>query len=171
MLGALVALSGLLAVRLQVCGIYYHAAFGKLQGTEWADGTAMYYWLSNPTFGATPFIGRLLRPVLGSSVLLAGLTWGTIVAELFLFMGLLATHRARRFLLWLGVTLHLGILVFMGLFSFSVTMFGALVLYLRPSREPFDFSALWRFVQHQIWARRRNRSSRGPSVEAQAAAE
>jgi antimicrobial peptide system SdpB family protein len=144
MLGALIGLSALLAIRIQVCGIYFHAAIGKLQGTEWADGTALYYWLSNPTFGATPFWARLLRPVLSSPTLLAGLTWGTIVAEFLLFMGLLATHRARRVLLLLGVSLHLGILIFMGLFSFSVTMFGALVLYLRPSSAPFNFTVLRR---------------------------
>jgi antimicrobial peptide system SdpB family protein len=137
---ALIALAALLVVRLQVCGIYFHAAFGKLQGTEWADGTAMYYWLSNPTFGATRFLSSVLRPILSNSALLASVTWGTIIVELFLFMGLAATRSVKRVLLVLGISLHLGVLIFMGLVSFSLTMFGALVLYLRPSDEPFAFS-------------------------------
>ncbi len=139
-LATIVALSALLMVRIQVSGIYFHAAFGKLQGTEWEDGTAMYYWLSNPVFGATHFWADLLRPVLRSPALLAGITWGTIIVELLLFMGLLATRPARRVLLWLGIGLHLGVLLFMGLFSFSVTMFGALILYLQPTDTPFGFA-------------------------------
>jgi antimicrobial peptide system SdpB family protein len=144
-LRALVALSALLVTRIQVCGMYFHAGFGKMEGAEWADGTAMYYWLSNPTFGAVHAWASVLRPILRNSALLAGITWGTIVVELFLFMGLVATRPVRRVLLWLGIMLHLGVLLFMGLFTFSVTMFGALVLYLRPTDEPFAWSShRWR---------------------------
>ncbi len=135
-LRTLVALSALVATRVQVCGIYFHAAFGKMQGTEWADGTAMYYWLQHPTFGATSFWAPVLRPLLSSAPLLAGTTWGTIIVELFLFMGLIATRPARKALLLLGLLLHVGVLVFMGLFTFSLMMFAALLLYLWPTDEP-----------------------------------
>ena len=135
---ALVALSALLVVRIQVCGIYFHAAFGKLQGPEWTNGTAMYYWLSHPTFGATHAFAGILRIILSNPALLAGITWGSIIVELFLFMGLFATRPVRRVLLCLGIGLHLGIMLFMGLTSFSVTMFAALILYLRPTDEPFS---------------------------------
>jgi antimicrobial peptide system SdpB family protein len=136
---ALVAPSALLVVRVQVCGIYFHAAFGKLQAPEWANGTAMYYWLSHPTFGATHAFSRILQVVLSKPALLAGLTWGSIIVELFLFMGLFATRPVRRVLLCLGIGLHLGIMLLMGLTSFSVTMFAALILYLRPTDELFSW--------------------------------
>jgi hypothetical protein len=35
-------------------------------------------------------------------------------------------------LLIFGIGLHIGIILFMGLFSFGVTMIGALILFLRP---------------------------------------
>jgi antimicrobial peptide system SdpB family protein len=136
-LGRLVALSAVLAMRVQVAAIYLHAGVGKMKVTEWADGTAMYYWLKNPTFGLNPVVQPLLLPLLTNSTAVTLLTWGTIVLEVFLAMGLLATRRARAVLLVLGIALHLGIMVFMGLFSFALTMFAALILFLRPLDQEF----------------------------------
>lgn len=39
----------------------------------------------------------------------------------------------------MGIGLHLGIMLLMGLTSFSVTMFAALILYLRPTDELFSW--------------------------------
>jgi hypothetical protein len=38
-------------IRLQVAFIYFHAAVGKMPISDWANGTAVYYWFNNPTFG------------------------------------------------------------------------------------------------------------------------
>jgi hypothetical protein len=54
-------------------------------------------------------------------------------------MGLFATRPVQRVLLYLGVALHLGIMLLMGLTTFSITMFAALILYLRPTDEPFSW--------------------------------
>jgi antimicrobial peptide system SdpB family protein len=134
---SLVALSAALAIRLQVSGIYFHAAVAKLLVTEWQDGTAMYYWLSHPVFGAPTALRAVLMPLMRHATILAAMTWGPILVEVFLFMGLVASRPVRRVLLPLGIALHLGILLFMGLSSFSITMFAALILYLRPFDEPF----------------------------------
>lgn len=163
-MASLIALSASVTVRLQVCAIYLHASYAKFLVTEWQDGTAMYYWLRHPTFGAPPLLRRLLMPVLLNSTSLGVLTWGPIIVELFLFMGLVASRPARRVLLWMGVALHLGIMLCMGLVTFSLMMFGALVLYLRPFDEPFSFPALnLKAVTMPLasWARRRRRSPAG----------
>jgi antimicrobial peptide system SdpB family protein len=129
-------------MRLQVAGIYYHAAVGKVRVTEWADGTAVYYWLTHPLFGINAIFEPFIRPVLLNPLAVSMLTWGVIVLELFLTTGIVATRAARKILLCLGILLHLSIMIFQGLGSFSITMFGALVLYLRPFDEPFPFSKL-----------------------------
>jgi antimicrobial peptide system SdpB family protein len=150
----LVALSAALVIRLQVSGIYFHSSIAKLLVPEWQDGTAMYYWLSNPVFGAPSGLRGVLMPLMRHGNFLAAMTWGPIIVEIFLFMGLVASRSVRRVLLPLGVGLHLGILLLMGLFTFSITMFGALILYLRPFDEPFVLSApRLRHVVGRAWAK------------------
>lgn len=51
----LLAYAALVALRVQVAGIYLHAAVGKVGVPEWRDGTALYYWLTSPYVGATDF--------------------------------------------------------------------------------------------------------------------
>jgi antimicrobial peptide system SdpB family protein len=133
----LVAISTSVAVRLQVAGIYYHAAVGKLRVTEWSDGTAIYYWLTHPLFGLNKVFEPMVRPLLVSPIAVPMLTWGVIILELFLMMGIVATERVKKILLAAGILLHSAIMLFQGLGSFSLTMFGALILFLRPFDEPF----------------------------------
>lgn len=177
----IIALSAMLMIRIQVSAVYFHATIGKTAVREWYDGTALYYWLHHPTFG----LPGDLRMSLGSLLVYPGvvsvLTWGTIVVELFLCMGLVATRRIRKVLLVVGFCLHGGILVFMGLFSFSVTMFGALILYLRPWDEVFEFSwfaraagrarAVWQQLRRRLVAtgeqepERTTRSAPAPTLD------
>jgi hypothetical protein len=92
------------------------------------------------------------------------LTWGVIVIEALLAAGLLASKPARKLLLSAGIALHLAILVFQGLFSFSITMFGALILFLRPVEDLFELH----HVLHPLRAKvdllmRRSLVTPGPS--------
>jgi antimicrobial peptide system SdpB family protein len=140
----LVALASMVVIRVQVSGIYFHAAVGKLKVAEWQDGTAMYYWFGHPVFGVNPHFRWLIDMAMSTPAVVTAVTWGSIVLELFLCMGLLAVRRARTVLLVGGIAFHAGILLFMGLFTFSITMFAALILYLRPWDEPFSFAWLVR---------------------------
>lgn len=140
----ILALSCLLVARIQVAGIYLHAAVGKMPVEEWRDGTATYYWFNNPWFGLPDYLA-FARPWLANPLVAAGITWGAIVLELFLFAALLMDRRHRWMLLLAGVGFHAAIAVSHGLLSFSLVMSGALVLYLRPLEQPFALPA---------WARR-----------------
>lgn len=133
----LVALSALIAIRIQVAGIYLDAAVGKLGVEEWKDGTALYYWFIHPDFGAPTGVWHLLAPLLRHGVVLACMTWGAIILELFLFAALVMPKKAWRYFLIAGLAFHTGIAVIHGLLSFSIAMAGALVLYLRPPENPF----------------------------------
>jgi antimicrobial peptide system SdpB family protein len=153
-LASLVALSAALAIRVQVSGIYFHASVAKLLVTEWQDGTAMYYWLNSPVFGAPLLLRGMLAPLLRHAGFLAAITWSPIAVELLLFMGIIASRPARRVLLVLGIGLHLGILILMGLFTFSLVMFGALLLYLRPFDLPLALPRVPSGTVMATWFRR-----------------
>ena len=125
-------------IRLQVAGIYFHAAVAKFAVPEWADGTVLYYWLNHPTFAAPAWMMPLLGPLLRNGTTVALATWGVLAVEYALSAGLFAARKHWRTLLLLGIGLHAGIAVLHGLTTFALTMFGALVLYLRPLEETFS---------------------------------
>ncbi|GIG92219.1 sporulation-delaying protein SdpB family protein [Plantactinospora endophytica] len=133
----LLAVAALVLIRVQVAGIYLHASVAKLGVTEWRDGTALYYWLVDPMFGAPLWIRDPLIGVLSHGTAVAALTWGSMALEFALVFGLFAPRHRWPLLLAGGVALHLGIAVLMGLWSFGLAMFAALVLYLRPVDLPF----------------------------------
>ncbi len=139
----LIAVGAYLMIRVQVAAIYFHAAVSKLRITEWVDGTAMYYWLRHPVFGTAPLFRPLVEPILTNGATVTLLTWGVIALEFFLAMALIGTKPARKALLLGGELLHIGIILFQGLTSFGMIMCAALLLYLWPTDEEFEF----RFVE------------------------
>ncbi|GGM55579.1 hypothetical protein GCM10011608_45570 [Micromonospora sonchi] len=132
----LLTVTALVLIRVQVAGIYLHACVAKLGVTEWRDGTALYYWLADPMFGAPLWMRDALIGVLSHGTAVAALTWGSLALEFALVFGLFAPRRRWPLLLAGGLALHLGIAVLMGLWSFGLAMFAALVLYLRPVDLP-----------------------------------
>jgi antimicrobial peptide system SdpB family protein len=136
----MIAVTALFLIRLQVAGIYWHAAVGKAYAPEWAEGTALYYWLMHPLFGASSWLAPILRPLLLNGVSLSLLTWSIIVLELALCAGLVVAKKHRPMLLVLGIGLHAGIILLHGLVSFGLTMMAALVLFLRPTERRFAWA-------------------------------
>jgi len=141
-------------IRVQVAAIYFDAAFGKMKVDEWVDGTALYYHLNNPIFGMVRPVSYVMTSVLSNAISLALLTWSVIALELALAAAIIATHRARALLFFLGIVFHIGIFVIQGISSFSLIMCGALVLYLRDWNEPFARFNSFSFPRFQAsWAR------------------
>lgn len=139
----LLASSAATVVRVQVAFLYFHAAVGKMATTEWANGTALYYYLSDPLFGVAGWTDRMVSGLLRTGLGVSAMTWGTILIELSLFLGLIAPRPWRPKLLILGIVFHTGIAAVMGLISFSVAMIGALFLYLGPWTPFFPVSERW----------------------------
>lgn len=167
----LFALVALLFVRVQVAGIYFHACIGKLGVEEWTNGTALYYWLQSPMFGASGVVLRALHPLLLNGLTLTLLTWSVLVLEYLLSAALFMPKRFWAPLLWSGIAMHAGIILVHGLVTFSTVMFAALVLYLRPVERPFRFSVLTRAARRaasaaaQLFAARsRPRFAGGPTT-------
>ncbi len=124
-------------IRLQVCVIYLHAAIGKTSVNEWVSGTAVFYWFTHPVFGAANWLKPLIMAVITNSLGVVLLTWGTIIFELILAMGLVMNQKKWEILLVTGILFHFSILLVHGLASFFFAMTGALILYLRPMDKSF----------------------------------
>jgi antimicrobial peptide system SdpB family protein len=128
----------LFVARLQIAGIYFQSSVAKLSHAEWADGTALYYWLNHRTFGAPSWLQPVTDWMADKPSILAGLTWGPLIIELALALSLLFPPRRRLWLLPAGILLHLGIAVTMGLWSFALAMCGAVVLLVIPAGTRLD---------------------------------
>lgn len=115
---------------LQMSIVYFFAAVEKFPVEEWKEGTAMYYWATDPNFGATGFRLVILEFLTTNPFFVVALTWGTLLLELLLAAGWMATPKVKKWLLIAGIVFHGGIAVFMGLISFVLIMFGGLMLYL-----------------------------------------
>lgn len=136
---ALLAISSLFVIRLQVSLIYFNAGVAKLNVSEWKNGTALYYWFTHKIFGVSPWLEPVLMPLLTNSVSVTFLTWGTIALEILLFMALVMDKRWWPVMLKVGLLFHFGIIVIHGLVTFFFAMAGALILYLRPFELQFVF--------------------------------
>jgi antimicrobial peptide system SdpB family protein len=134
--------SALLMIKLQVAFIYLNAAVEKFKVEEWINGTALYYWFLNPYMGANGFVKPILFPLITNSITTPLLTWGVLVFELTLFIGIAMSHKYKNSLLQLGILFHLMIVVVHGLFTFFLSMSAALILYLRPWNYEFNFQRI-----------------------------
>ena len=140
---SIAAQTGWMLIRVQVAVVYLFAAVLKFPSEEWANGTALYYWWRNPTFGAPGFL-RPLTDWLGRTVLVVPLSWSVLLLELTLAACIVAPLRFRARVLPVAILFHVGIALVHGMPSFALIMSGALVLYLRPVWRPFAVPELRR---------------------------
>lgn len=131
-LARVVAYGSVVLIQIQVAILYLHASVAKLGVREWADGTALFYWLRNPMFGAPGWLRPVIDPLTGSPFGVALLTWSAIALEFALALAIVLHPRVRPPLLVAGLAFHWAIAIVMGLISFSTAMSAALLLYLLP---------------------------------------
>ncbi|QES46504.1 hypothetical protein DEJ50_00130 [Streptomyces venezuelae] len=129
---AVLGVSSLMMAQLQMSVLYFQAAVAKLSHAEWADGSAMYYWANDPSFGAPNWMRPLLDPLVTTPTWVAVMTWVPLLVELSLAASLLLPPRVRQILLVVGVAFHFSIAVTMGLWSFAAAMWGGLALLCLP---------------------------------------
>jgi hypothetical protein len=110
--------SGRFLIAWQICMVYLWAAFWKLGGSEWRDGTAMYYVLQIERFQPFPWLSNAIA---SSGLAVASLTYFTLFFQMS-FPFLMWNQRVKPYIVFLGVLLHVGIAVVMGLVSFSAIM-------------------------------------------------
>lgn len=131
-----IALVTFTVIRIQVAILYFNSTTAKLQENEWLDGTAVFYYLQEPMLGLNPWLMNLFKPILSSWMIIFP-TWGTLVVQTILVIGLFAPKRNRKYILLLAIFMHEIFGLILGLISFSAIMFSVLILYLRPFEYEF----------------------------------
>ncbi|WP_405448158.1 sporulation-delaying protein SdpB family protein [Streptomyces erythrochromogenes] len=140
---ALIGVSAITLARIQMSVIYFQSCVAKLPHAEWADGSALYYWINNYAFGAPDWLRPALNLVIDNPVGVAAMTWGPLMLEIVLAAALLMPQKVRWALLPAGVLFHLGIAVVMGLWSFAFAMWAGLLLLLAPYGHDPRLTRLW----------------------------
>lgn len=133
----LVALSCMAVIRLQVAGVYLQAAVSKMGVAEWRDGTAVYYWFTDPWFGLSNPVKMWVMPLLANGLFVAAATWGAMMLEILIFAGLIAKPASQKVLLRWGIAFHTAIALVHGLVSFALAMSASLILFLHPVDNEF----------------------------------
>lgn len=140
-LGRLVGHCAVVTIRVQAAVIYFHAGIAKFGVAEWADGTAMYYWLTDSTFGAPPWYAGLVELLVQNGSLLTLFTWSMMAGEVVLAFALFAPQRYWRYFLAGAIAFHLGIALVIGLVSFAAAMIALDILFLHPATRPLRLRA------------------------------
>jgi len=121
-------------LQVHFCFIYMAAGLSKLKGTTWWNHNAFWDTLINPEFTMVHFewYENLLRWTASSRPVFATLAaagvWGTLFIEISI--PFLVWTKLRPWAVGLGLLLHAGVGVFMGLLVFSLFMMAMLLCYL-----------------------------------------
>ncbi|MFE5869209.1 sporulation-delaying protein SdpB family protein [Streptomyces roseifaciens] len=129
------------ALRIQLVILYVQSGVSKFGVPDWLNGSAEYYILRDPIFGAAqPFEGPALW-LSEHGLTLGLLTWGGIIIELVIAAFLLGPERWRKAAFALDVVLHASIIATIGLWSFSLIMIGCAAVAAAPDRTPLADSS------------------------------
>lgn len=114
-------------MQLQVSIIYLQAFLSKFSGATWRNGSAVYYAVEVPTYQ------RHRLPAFARGLMWSrALTWGTLAVE-FALGPLIWISELRPVVLVAGISLHLGMEMFMNLHLFGPIMIVCLLLFLEPA--------------------------------------
>ncbi|MFO0323292.1 MAG: sporulation-delaying protein SdpB family protein [Bacteroidota bacterium] len=126
-------------IRIQMCVIYFHAAVGKFNVTEWVNGTAIYYWLNSSFFRMSPNLERITMFIISNPIISGVITWGVIIIEIILSFAFLSDKKYRSKLFILAVIFHSFFIVYFGLVSFFLVMLSGLIFYLVNPNKIINF--------------------------------
>jgi hypothetical protein len=120
---------GIVAVALQLFIIYGVAGLAKVAGSQWQDGTAVYYPLQLDSLNPWPPLAQFFTAN-ALAVMIA--TYVAVYIEVF--FAFLLLQRWTRIIALIGiVAMHVGIAVLMGLPFFSLSMMAADGIFVRDS--------------------------------------
>lgn len=102
-----------LLIKIHFFIIYFFASVSKFSVTEWKNGTAIYYWFSDPVFGLNESLSYLILPMLKNPYVVTLSTWFVLVLELFIaFSVFISAKKYKQIAFFLGLFFHF----FIGLF-------------------------------------------------------
>lgn len=119
-----------LFIKIQMAVIYLDSGIEKLKVTEWADGTALYYWFNHNIFGLSEASKEFTNWIFSNKLILNICTWSVIILEILLFGGLFANNKIKLVLFVFAALFHFLIIIVHGLPSFFLSMLSGLIIYL-----------------------------------------
>ena len=112
----------------------------NLSAPNWTEGTALYYFINDPSLGATGTRLNLLNTLFDFPLLLVLTTYFIIILELFLAISIFIKDSYFKHKLFiLGIIFHILIFLIFGIFTFVIVMFSALILLLIPVNKETNF--------------------------------
>lgn len=117
-------------IQIQMAVLYLNAGIAKVYAPEWSNGTAVYYWFFDNTFGAPDWLISTIGWLFTNAYSVSLINWSVIFLEIALFIAIFLNQRYKYILFILGIILHFLIIFVHGLPSFFLSMAGGLVLYL-----------------------------------------
>ncbi len=105
-------------LQIHLCLVYFFAGFGKILGTDWFDGNAIWFVLNTyaPALSESLFYKMTSYPLLFKL-----LCWGTLIFEIF-YPFLIFYQRTKKISLVIIITMHIGIILLMNLYTFGLIM-------------------------------------------------
>ncbi|MGR0158442.1 sporulation-delaying protein SdpB family protein [Paenarthrobacter nitroguajacolicus] len=136
-----IAAVSLAAMKVQISILYFYSMTGKMFQTEWAEGSALYY-IGSGFFGPSGTLKDAFALLSENPLISIGMTWGALLIELLLAVTLLTPTRYRLVWFSLGCSLHIGIALFLGIWTFKIAMFAALAVLTVPMASTVYISGL-----------------------------
>ena len=115
-------------MQLQVSIVYFCACTSKLNGSEWNDGTAVYYATHLTELTRFP-----LPPALPSTMWLFNVLTFLALGTEFSLATFVWVRQLRLYVLTAGIMMHLGIEYSLNIPLFSALMMSSYLVFLRPS--------------------------------------
>ena len=118
-----------IASQVQVIMVYVVSSIYKLQGSQWLDGSALYYVLVSGDY-SLHFIQKWITQ---NNLLLQFATWITLIFQL-IFPIAIWSKKLKPFLFAIGITIHLMIAFVMGILDFGILMIMMYILFIEETQ-------------------------------------
>lgn len=128
-------------IRLQIAIVYFDSVVEKLKVQEWVDGTAVYYFTKDPIMGFNSVFTMLSNWIVESPFVVL-ITWLTLLVQMILVFALVLPKKYWKSILIVAILMHEVFALFLGLITFSLTMLGALIIYLVPITDHISLKNL-----------------------------
>lgn len=115
-------------IQIHVSVIYAYTGLEKLKGATWWDGTALW-----SVFGNQQMVTMDMTFLRHFPIAIAFITFSTVMFEIYWPFAVIGTW-TRKLWLAMGVFMHAGIAIFMGLGTFSLVMTSTYWLFLPPRK-------------------------------------
>ncbi|MFF5333498.1 sporulation-delaying protein SdpB family protein [Streptomyces sp. NPDC013181] len=122
-----VAWAGWWGLRLQVAYVYLNSSLAKLPVGPWSEGSATYYVVRMENFGAAGLFADAFRWATDFTLVALLSAWGTIVAETLIALFLVRRGSWQVVAAVASVSLHVLIILQIGIVSFGFIMVGAVI--------------------------------------------